>query len=179
MADNRRPVTKLKETVTTSTVHGKYCLWFAWAPEGVPGPEGETVDADYLPLEVDVAGIQAVRVTAVPTDEWWHHPGNKSNAGGLSTTRDLQNDDYRSDTYRSKKIDTLKAKLNLLVGMLGPDPDTPPTSPVSQIEIGLGEDITIDNIADTRLYLGFHDGHEWSNNGGSVNVSIEILKKRD
>lgn len=176
MSEQRRPAIKLEKTVTTSTVGAKYCLWFTWAPEGIDGPEGEIVDSDYRPLEINVEGIQKVKITAVPTDEWSHHPGNTSNAGGIDDVRGLENAAYRSAQYNSENIEPLIARLNLLVGLLGSE--TPPTSSVSQIEIGLEKVISIDNIADTRLFLGFHDGRQWSNNGGHVNVTIEIVEQR-
>ena len=175
MTEERR-VVKLTEEKTTDTIKAKYCLWFAYAPSNIDGPEGEKTDSNYMPLEVDLTNVAELTVTATPADMWSHHPGNDSNAGGINDERNLENEAYKSATYNSENIGKLKARLNLLVGLLGDE--NPPTVEREQIEIGLEKDISIDNVNDTRLFLGFHDGRQWSNNSGAVRVTITVNKRR-
>lgn len=152
-------------------VKATYCLWFAWAPGGLIGPEGETTGSTYDPLAIDITNAVTVEITASPSDTWSHHPGNTSNAAGLGTSIGLENPAYRSTNYNSERIVPRTTNLNKLVAMQGFD--EPPTAEVLQEEIGLSRVLNITN-GHTRLFLGFHDGREWTNNNGEVNIAITI-----
>jgi hypothetical protein len=168
---------ELKDRITKNiAVSAKSCLWFTWADEGLDGPEGETVNDVYRPHAINISGIRRFIVRAIgPNDQWWHHPGKVSGAEGIDDSRNLENENYKSAQYNSQKIRKLKARLNLLVGLVGRD--TAPASEVDQEPIGLEREITVNDAADNRLFLGFHDGRHWTNNGGSgVNVEIEIIE---
>ncbi|ADB14966.1 hypothetical protein Psta_0271 [Pirellula staleyi DSM 6068] len=166
-----RLIRENNRAIITREVLATYCLWFAWAPEGVAGPDGETVNNTYRPIAIDIEGAVSLEITANPADLWWHHPGNSSNAGGLNDERGLENSAYRSATYQSENILPLTARLNELVSMQGTQDI--PTSEVIQERVGLG---CVQNVgADmTRLFLGFHDGRQWTNNGGLVRVTVVV-----
>ena len=179
MSEEKR-VIKLDQEKTATNVKATYCLWFAYAPDDIAGPEGETTNSTYKPLEIDLTNVAELTVTASPDDKWWHHPGNDSGAEGIADERNLENEAYKSATYHSTNIAKLETRLNLLVGLLGDE--NPPTVEREQIKIGLEKTITIDNANDTRLFLGFHDGRQWSNNGqdpaAGVSVTITVDKRR-
>jgi hypothetical protein len=179
MSDQSRRVIKLEQEKTTFPVSAKCCLWFTWAADGLNGVEHEDPVELYRPVEVDVENISEVTVSVDSSDQWSHHPGNLSNAGGINDVRGLENAGYRDAKYNSLKIKPLSARLNLLVGMVTTkDPPVPAAPDVDQIEIGLGKTITINDITAERLFLGFHDGRHWFNNEHAVDVTVTVNKRR-
>lgn len=167
------------------------CLWFAWADPGFPGVEGESDTAAYRPYEVPAEkGATSVRITAATTaqDKWRHDPdpGRESGANGLNGTggipndqRGLENPNYRREAeLHSLYLQELTTHLNKLVGVMESN-DSAPTSenPYNQLPIGASYLVEGDEFPAnaTRLWLGFHDGREWSNNQGSITVTVEWI----
>lgn|GEM_PF-5099624 len=162
--------------------------FFAWAPELYVGPSNWDVGGaesgdDYRPRVIVVEGYNRVTLSA-PEDATWRHGSPdewSSNAAGLGTSvlthRGYIHEDYGSHHIKHK--DALP--LNALVAMFGYAPDTPPTEELpTEVEyVGLGDDLYVPS-GYTHLYLGMHDGYEWSTNSnddGPVVVTITPAKK--
>jgi hypothetical protein len=168
-------------------VSAKCCLWFAWAPPASPlsepegGPAGE--DDTYRPVALPVPSAARSAALTVGDGIWWHHDadGRRSGANGLDGTNGLPNDqrslerqEYRSPNYNSEGITPLNAHLNKLVGIWEIGGQAPlASSPTDQVEIGQNPGSIAVPPGATKLFLGFHDGRQWTNNDGSVSVALE------
>ncbi len=167
-------------------VKGKSCLAFAYAPTGYKGPasvgpNGVSDEAatgpEYRPIEVDIP-VGATEVVVKSTGgEWRHGPNNAqaADANGLTGQAKHSLDGaYIDAVYNSENIENQSLYLDRLVGLFGDDSGFILTGGKAIIQdIGKNETgankITIPNGA-TILFLGMHDGYEWSNNSGEVDV---------
>lgn len=158
-------------------VSAKHCIWLAWAPPEHPDPPFEERGPVYQPSPIAVPtdkSITHVTIVANPDDQWAHHSpaGNrKSDAAGLvNDQRNLERSGYQSEDLRSKNIVGTKLPLNMLVTLLGINPNTRAT----EIGVGLSKTLPldVDGQRPTSLFLAFHDGHQWTNNNGEVSVTV-------
>src|SRR5262245_56436205 len=100
-------------------VPAKSCLWFAFAPGGIPGPgdvgDTEPDTAQHRPPSFAVP----VNVTkcSIMAEGNWDHGGAESTAAGKDPIVGLQNPGYRSDIYQSGQISIMEFQVNTLIGM--------------------------------------------------------------
>ena len=142
---------------------------------------GDLIDPNTLPNAIDITGLGDL-ISISASGEWSHaspEPAGASGPEGRAIS-------YTSSTqYGIFGISLLTADLNTLVGVflsdVAPDLLTTPTAlstvvldPLLNQSFAIGaslENIMVP-IGATRLYLGLHDGFEWTNNWGSVDVVI-------
>lgn len=158
-------------------VSANHCIWLAWAPPGHPDPPYAERGDKYQPSPLVVPtdeNITHVQIVANDADTWAHlASGSKRTtdaAGLVNDSRDLEREGYRSDDLRSSNIVGSNLPLNMLVALLGVDPDTEAT----EHGVGLSKTLALDADG-TRakyLFLAFHDGHQWPNNTGKVGVTV-------
>lgn len=157
--------------IFNTTVSSKACLWLAFAEDTFvfdqPGDHGESVAQGYRPTTLVIPhGAIGVQIEADPADTWAHHPttDRQSNAAGLNPTALTKPHIYKANRpgLNSSKIDgTLEHPFNALVAALdngGKDVDT-----VIQL-VGLNSVLNGLSASTKRVFLGFHDSYEWSNN---------------
>jgi hypothetical protein len=176
--------------VTTINVSGKACPYFAGqtfpvptATTGDPFYYGDWFDIGTMPPSIDVSGYSAIlSITAV--GEWGHPP--------LSGPDGYGNYDPTHQEYIDLGISpVLSTPLNALVGVFLTDA-TPVafsaplsltfgvsdmTSPQLQQLFVIGsnlENITVP-VGATRLFFGLNNGYEWTNNVGSVDVTVSPI----
>lgn len=154
------------------SVTAKQSLWFAFVTDtaSLSGPEGE--DSTSVPAKVAIdAGFVNVSLHVNEPGEWWHVNADSSRSGpngldGLGGVkkdeRGLENAAYKSSTYNSEDIAEITAPLNKLVAMF----DVKESGEFKQYPVGVGPTSIDFPSGATTMYLGFHDGREWSNNGG-------------
>lgn len=170
----------------TLNVLGQACPYFAGQTFGSIPPAGEyyfdtdLLDPMTMPPWIDVTGFSGpISITA--TGEWSHGPTPSGPDGypGWDPTR---------AQYINLGISTVTgAPLNALAGVfLGPDvpvAGTAPTplvygedmtSPLLQQTFIIGSNLSGINIpfGATRLFFGLNNGYEWTNNWGSVDVTV-------
>ena len=184
-SDVRNILCTMTSPTTTVSVSAKCCLWFAWAPTGsaaLKDPENEGLVDAHRPIGVPVPpGSTSVTITAAasgtPDRRWRHDPaaGAASGPNGLNGSdgtpvniKGLEVGGYQHANYGSDSITPLTTHLNKLVAMVednwGPTPQQP--TPV-------GASATIALTANsTRVFLGMHDGRQWSNNSGDIVVTL-------
>ncbi len=170
----------------TVDVSSKHCLWFAWWTTSPPtkGPEEEDDSSKPIgipiPQEPPVPSKVLIEATD-PTQVWRHHPadGKQSGADGISVARGLENGGYKSDSFNSNWIELPGAiNLNKAVAIFEVNGLAPTQSaPQTQKEVGSNATLTIPENA-TKLFLGFHDGRQWTNNENPVTSSAEIITFR-
>ncbi len=182
------PETKQQAVGTTAqsvTVPAKACLWFSWASDKQLGtadaPQGpfDEFAPDYRPVEINVpAGAAMLTVTANGT---WSHKDARSGPDGIREAMSLKTPDYKSAGFRgTAAIRDVKAPLNALVGMwqIG---NTVPSEASSVVPFVIGSEIKDVKVpaGAQKLFLGFHDGQEWSDNTGQVEATLrwEILQR--
>lgn len=172
---NKRPNEGAAQTVT---VPAQACLWFAWATDKELGtadaPQGpfDEFAPDYRPVAIDVpAGATKLTVSAVGI---WSHKDPRSGPDGIREAMSLKTPDYKSKSFRGTgAIRDVKAPLNTLVGMwqIG---NVVPSEANSVVPFVIGsemKDVKVP-VRAQKLYLGFHDGQEWSDNSGHVKATI-------
>lgn len=156
-------------------VSARACLWFTWADKStaITGTPWEPDITPYRPLLMstpnDATSIKVTRVSGT-----WAHDG----PGGVHTDADgktadprpLERPDYKSANFNSLNINELTAPLNKLVALFGED--SPPANAVSQLPVGNALAATSFGGM-SRVFLGFHDGYEWSNNVDEMVVLVE------
>jgi hypothetical protein len=176
----------------TLNVSGESSIFFAGQSSPIAVPFGWT-EADYwgdltnpdvIPEAIDITSLgSTISITA---SGWWSHTEtpNSGPEGYGDPGADPTHPQYLE--FGISRIDD--SRLNALVGVFltdnAPDPLTRPanliagtsdmTRPLLQqgFLIGLGlENIIVPDGA-TRLFLGLNNGYEWSNNSGSVDVTI-------
>jgi hypothetical protein len=145
---------------------------------------GDLSDPDTLPDAIDITGLGSL--ISISASGYWSHtptPDSGPEGKGLFEGTLAQ--------YGIFGISLLNADLNMLVGVFlsedAPDPLLTPdaltlgiddmTSPLlnQAFAIGAGPvDIYVPTDA-ARLYLGLHNGYEWTNNSGSVDVEIAAV----
>jgi len=165
-------------TAQTVKVPAQACLWFAWATDNELGtrdaPQGpfDEFAPDYRPVAVDVpAGAARLHVTA---DGTWSHKESKSGPDGIREAMPLKTPDYKGKLFRgTEAIRDVKAPLNTLVGMwqIGNGVPSQANSVVPFVIGSEMKDVEVPTGAQ-KLYLGFHDGQEWSDNTGHVKAAI-------
>ena len=175
------------QSASAIAVPGKACVYFA-------GQTTLTSDFGYdetvasLPPYIDVCSWSTVSITAAGL--WTHtsspYPEDWSGPGGKVGSEKTQ------EQYDDLGISLLTTGLDTLVGVFltddPPDSEATPaelttvtTTPALQqaFIIGAGlADITVPDGA-TRLFLGHHDGYEWSNNQGEVEVTATTIVSID
>jgi hypothetical protein len=163
-------------SASTIPVSGEACVHFAGQSGPVPDFGWNETDASIPPF-IEVCGGGTLSISAAGT--WGHPPLSGPNGYGVS--------ELTLEQYDDLGISLLTADLNMLVGVFltddPPDPGaTPPsltfgddmTSPELQQAFVIGSslsDIQVPSGA-TRLFFGLHDGYEWSNNTGEVEVEV-------
>jgi hypothetical protein len=118
-------------------------------------------DVNTLPSAIDLS-IFGSHLSIIAAGTWGHGPSSTSGPDGYSTPQESQ------PQYGIFGIPVITADLNALVGVfLGTG-----GSGLNEIfVIGAGAEIEVPECA-TYLYLGLHNGYEWTNNVGSVEVTI-------
>ena len=176
------------QSVSAITVSGKSCVYFA----GQTTLNGETFgwnETDVsIPPCIKVCSWSTVSISA--TGLWTHtsssNPEDWSGPGGKAGSEKTQ------DQYDDLGISLLTTGLDTLVGVFltddPPDSEATPaelstvtTTPALQQAFIIGAslaDITVPDGA-TRLFLGHHDGYEWSNNQGEVEVTATTIVSID
>lgn len=158
----------------TAKVDARNCIWLTWAPKDYSVPTYGESGCDYRPrtLVVPSDATQAV-VTVTSSGKWNHHPPTDAGTGpnGKDDQRPLEKPElYKTAELKSWSIDGSTAlNLNLLVGIWDWGSDTATT------EIPIGQSATIDwggGARPEKLQLAFHDGYEWSNNSGTMDVQV-------
>lgn len=176
--------------VTTIAVSGKACPYFAGQTFGSIPPTGnpwfniDTSDPGTMPPSIDVSGYSAIQsITAVGE---WGHPslsGPDGYGGGANPAH---------QEYIDLGISTvLNTSRNALVGVFLTDATPVAFSAPASLTFGVSDMTTpllqqvfvigssLDNITvpvgATRLFLGLHDGYEWTNNVGSVDVTVSPI----
>jgi hypothetical protein len=170
---------RLSSATVNVPVSAMHCIWLSWADAQYPaGPFGEGANGtwnNYRPQGL-VAPSNAVRVaiSANGADTWTHdldHGAPFTNADGYGMC-DLMKPQYKNTPeYHSANINQLNAPLNKLVGIWETN-NGPPPAARDQIEIGMAYAENLTAGQKTRLFLAMHDGQEWSDNSGSVNVTV-------
>jgi len=123
---------------------------------------------------------------------WGHVEGMESSPEGRS---DGFCDNTQDPYVNLGGISRVIAPLNTLIGVFltdaAPDPAALPTSltlgaddmttPGLQQAFAIGSNLEYIHVPEgaTRLFLGINDGYEWSNNVGSVNVTIASAVRID
>jgi hypothetical protein len=143
---------------------------------------GDLIDAGTVPNAIDIIGLgPAISISAVGI--WTHGsaaPTGPEGKGVLELTR---------AQYGIFGVSLLTADLNMLVGVFldGSSP-TPGAAPAS-LSTDAGDDMTMPLLSQsfaigaslsdimvpvgaTRLFLGLHDGFEWTNNSRGLKVKI-------
>jgi hypothetical protein len=141
--------------------------------------------ASLIPPYVDVTGWRAAGLSVSVTGTgWWAHGPHAtySDADGYG------GNNVSNSQYDDFGVSLVSAPLNSLVAVfLGgtpPNPGATPgsltfgvddmTAPMLQQAFVVGS--TLDNITipsgATRLFFGLHNGYEWWNNDGDMNVSV-------
>ncbi|MEI7686214.1 MAG: hypothetical protein WCL32_14415 [Planctomycetota bacterium] len=159
--------------VFNTTVSSKACLWLSFAEDtfafNQTGDYHESVTGGYRPTTLLVPqDATAVRVEANPADRWAHHPktDRRSSAVGIPGAENLvalaRPDIYKANRagLHSAAIDgTVRLPFNALVAVL----DRGPNVATSVELVGLDHTFAL-NPTILRIFLGFHDNYEWSNN---------------
>jgi hypothetical protein len=174
----------------TIGVAGEDCIYFAGqsSPIGVPLGRlasdywGDLTDADVIPSFVDITGFGGTILSITATGLWSHTPIPGTDADGYGSNM------LSNAPYGDFGISLVNAPLNSLVGVFldntMPVPGTEPasltagvdvmTSPLLQQGFVIGS--SLENIVipfgATRLYLGLHNGYEWTNNSGAMTVTL-------
>ena len=184
----------LQSTQGNVLVGAKACIWFAWTLEDLlsAGPSnlsGEAGDA-YRPVPLirpsDATSLTLTAVTDPPGSTWAHTDDGTDASGpeGISKAVKLENPAYQDPTLLSDHIIEMQAdgspvppassapvvvRLNRLIGLWGTDHATPAVV----IDIGPSRAFQAGDMIGgaTRLFLAFHDGHQWTNNVGQVKVT--------
>jgi len=153
-------------------VSAKQSLWFAFVTDTVSfeGPEKE--DATSIPAKVAIDdGFVNVTIQVNEPGEWWHVNANSSrsgpngldgNGGVKKDERGLENEAYKNATYNSGDIGKVTAPLNKLMAMF----DVKENGEYKQYPVGEGPTSIDFPGGSTTMFLGFHDGRQWTNNGG-------------
>jgi hypothetical protein len=166
---------------TPYTISAKHCLWFAWATGGFPGPKGELEAESKPPFDTRPLNATQVTITVLDANQRWGHnadPGRASGANGLDGSGGIPNDsrglemqEYKSATFNSLFIDPINTHLNKMLFMLETDGVPTAQHPGEQLPVRSGIPIPAANA--TRIFIGMHDGHEWKNNDGVIQVTVE------
>ncbi len=175
--------------VVTVNVSGGACIWYAWALDSqlVPGNVPYTETTANRPAIVTIpAGANWVSIQAL--GNWGHTPSSSDTSGpdGLpnfltaldDSTTSAYNPDgsihYRSSTIQgSLLIDGIDTRVNQLVGVWQHGSSVPPTVTTNEFAIGSSYQGFIPSDA-TFLFMGLHDGFQWSNNTGSVTATLQF-----
>lgn len=173
----------VKQARSSINVYAKNCLFFAWAPDGYQGPQNWPIGGyesgdDYRPAVLDVTGYAEIELEA-SADVYWRHGASsdwRSNAGGIGGSIAYTDARYRSDINNAQHILQNDAiELNKLVGMFGGNYDNPPSeiNPSHILPVGLAARLPIPAGA-THMYLGMHDGYEWSTNFNEDDAPVVV-----
>lgn len=147
---------------------------------------GDLVDLDTIPGFVDITGLGPV-VDISATGSWTHGPccaPTGPEGKGVPEATKAQ--------YGIFGISLLTANLNMLVGVFLDSSAPVPGAEPAALSTVAGDDMTTPLLAQsfaigaslegivvptgaTRLFLGMHDGFEWTNNSGSVSAHISSV----
>ncbi len=175
----------------TVTVSGKSTVYFAGRTNAelqsvvsgsIYGPGdyfGDLSDPATVPDEIDITTF-GDRISISATGLWSHTPTPDSGPEGKAATQ------LTNAPYGIFGVNLLNTNLNALVGVflsdVAPTAGSAPTLGTNSAPglnqafvIGAGlDEIFVPNDA-TRLYLGLHNGYEWTNNSGSVTATITAI----
>ncbi|MEM7495409.1 MAG: hypothetical protein AAF471_04570 [Myxococcota bacterium] len=160
-------------------VSAKHCMWFAFANGNLQGPMGESGPA-YKPNHVVVPAGSTVDVELEDfTQLWSHHPERESGAEGFDDTRDLENPAYKNAAYNSQNIVGINTNLNRLVGMFAKDVADPHLHVTEIIDLNFAQATSTTQRLfspgeSSLFFLAFHDGEEWTNNEGFIDVIVKL-----
>ena len=144
---------------------------------------GDLVDPNTLPDAIDITGLGSM-ISISASGFWSHTPSPDSGPDGKGIFELTQPE------YELFGVSLLGADLNMLAGVFlsdsSPIPGAPPprltlgddmTTPMLNQAFAIGVDLEgiIIPMDATRLYLGLHNGYEWTNNSGSVDVTITAV----
>ncbi len=175
----------------TINVSGKSSVFFSGLSSPIPTPAGWTAadywgdltDPDVIPPFVDITGFGGTTLSITASGEWGHTPTPNSGPDGYDAY------DPTEPQYLQFGISAVdNTRLNTLIGVFLTD-DAPNlsltpasltfgtsdmTSPLLQQTFVIGSSLS--NITSpfgaTRLFLGLNNGYEWTNNSGSVDVTV-------
>lgn len=172
-------------TGTVVSVNARQSIWFAYAHPNYPIRTWREIGDAYRPLAIPIpSDATQVAFAANPNQIWGHMHGDYSQADGRGG--DMPLDPRYAANYKeadmmglnSWNITGISAKLNIFVIMFGGEASLTGTNYNTENAVGL--DTTPIDIpsspAPTMLYLAIHDGHEWTNNGGEIDVGITWIK---
>ena len=164
------------------TVEASRSIWFAWAPRNYLGPASNGAEVFEVREQGDafrpfplIVPQDANNVVVTAAGTWAHIAGNTSGPEGRTGAANvvgLLAAQYRNVTYISDGIESTNLPLNQLVGLWQPLAIGGATK---EFGIGVGGTsiaIPTDGAKRKRLFLAFHDGQEWGDNVGSVQVSV-------
>jgi len=172
-------------TGSTVSVDARQSLWFAYAHPAYPVRRWLEIGDTYRPLAIPVPALATKVALSVNVSELWGHVnGDFSQASGQGS--DVPLDPRYQDNYREMNLQGLNSwnitgistKLNMFVIMFGGDASLTGTNYNTEIAVGLSTtsiDIPTSPVP-TKLYLAMHDGYEWTNNNGIVDVGITWMK---
>jgi hypothetical protein len=151
-------------------VSGKCCIYLAGVTNFTATPNGE--DATCLPVAVTVPP-DAVLVEVSAVGDWGCSalPEEQSGPTGLA-----ENPEDVANGYAglSPLVNVMNTSLprNTLVGVFAPA--APPMPPVNADEIQMGADSgeLVITQGSATLFLGLHDQSNWTDNQGSVSVTV-------
>jgi hypothetical protein len=174
----------------TITVPGTACPYFAGQTFGsIPLSADnyfnvDTTVSSIIPPSIDVTGFGGTIPSITAAGAWQHFVENPPTGGpGGYTDYDLTHQAYIDlgiSTVLNVHLDTL---LGVFLTNAAPVPLTAPqplalgddmTQPLLQqtFVIGTGLQNIVIPTGATRLFFGLHNGYEWSNNVGAVEVTV-------
>lgn len=164
--------------VVQAEVNAHRCLWLTYAEGLAIGAFGETTSPtdDYLPLALPLAPDVASVGIEVLSGLWRHDPDASTETGaegrpGTEQPLDpAHQDKYRNATLLSDHIQSATLRLNRLVALWKYADHNENTNELDAVTTTPFDVPTAPRP--THLCLGFHDGFEWSNNQGAVQVRI-------
>lgn len=145
---------------------------------------GDPLNPNTLPDAIDISGLGSA-ISIAASGFWSHTPVLDSGPEGKGIFALSQPE------YEMFGVSLLGADLNMLTGVFLSDvPPTPGAAPAGltlgvddmrtpelnqAFAIGASLEHIVVPTGATRLYLGLHDGFEWTNNSGSVEALIVAL----
>jgi hypothetical protein len=155
------------------TVPARCCPWFAFADDGLIGPEGEAITT-HRPVRVPIpTGAASVNIAA--TGIWRHAPtaAASTDPDGYGNPQPLVNAEYRSPAYLADNI----APPN-------PDPLVNTLVALFQPQVGIDSQIfTVGSqlnglpLGNARgIFFGMWDGRQWIENiSNSGNLTVTLV----
>ena len=179
---------------TTMTVSGKQTVYFAGHTlselQAIATGSGHSLSEYWgdlysdvsIPDAIDISGFGSL-ISISASGLWSHYTGGITGPDGYASLPELS-----QPQYGIFGISLLNASLSMLAGVfLSDSPPTPGSEPPGLVlgiddmtlpvlnqafAIGAGPIEICAPTGASYLYLGLHNGYEWSNNIGSVDVEV-------